>query len=374
MAAALPDLGRADLLNAESARAESAGLFERQRGRVFAFCLSRLGDRAEAEDATQTAFLNALRLLQRGIVPRSETAWMLTIADNVCRTVYRTRSRRGTMETAQDPHVLEETAPSRSTGEDIDGLREALASIPENQRRAILLREWHGLKYSEIAAEMGLTQTAVEMLTFRARRSLATALARLRAAFDFGSLLAAARAVLASFASHVAVGAGIAALVIGGVTSGDTPRAARSPKPSPQSAPRAGIGAARSPRAAAVAPSAAKPSHRSHVTPPQRTTRPGPATGVTGGTDASPTTQANHPAESPPASTPPAEQHATPAGSTSISVPKVSSPVTVTIPSVSVPSVSLPTLPQTPLPLPPVSLPTVSVPTTTVTLPGVKLP
>jgi hypothetical protein len=48
--------------------------------------------------------------------------------------------------------------------------------MPENQRRAILLREWQGLTYREISAELGLSQAAVETLIFRARRSLAQGL------------------------------------------------------------------------------------------------------------------------------------------------------------------------------------------------------
>jgi len=48
--------------------------------------------------------------------------------------------------------------------------------MPENQRRAILLREWQGLSYREISAELDLSQAAVEMLIFRARRALAGAL------------------------------------------------------------------------------------------------------------------------------------------------------------------------------------------------------
>src|SRR6185437_4537580 len=60
--------------------------------------------------------------------------------------------------------------------EQLIGLDEALASMPKNQRQAILLREWQGLSYKEIGAQLDLSQNAVEMLIFRARRSLAGAL------------------------------------------------------------------------------------------------------------------------------------------------------------------------------------------------------
>ena len=76
--------------------------------------------------------------------------------------------------------------------DELAGLADALAQLTPNQRRAILLREWQGLSYREIAAELGTTEAAVETLLFRARRSLARKLdrRRARAGFDLGSLLA----------------------------------------------------------------------------------------------------------------------------------------------------------------------------------------
>ena len=62
--------------------------------------------------------------------------------------------------------------------EQLDALREALATLPERQRRAILLREWQGLSYAEIADELRLTVGAVETLLYRARRSLTSRSAR----------------------------------------------------------------------------------------------------------------------------------------------------------------------------------------------------
>jgi RNA polymerase sigma-70 factor, ECF subfamily len=53
------------------------------------------------------------------------------------------------------------------------GLGEALAALPERQRRALLLREWRRLSYAEIAEELGVAPTAVGPLLYRARRTLA---------------------------------------------------------------------------------------------------------------------------------------------------------------------------------------------------------
>ena len=91
-------------------------------------------------------------------------------------------------------------APTQESPEELMRLTESLEHMPESQRRAILLREWQGLSYHEIADELELSQSAVETLIFRARRNLAAnleseakqpgVLSRMRKALDAGALLA----------------------------------------------------------------------------------------------------------------------------------------------------------------------------------------
>ncbi|HEY6595898.1 MAG TPA: RNA polymerase sigma factor, partial [Asanoa sp.] len=152
----------------------AADLYARHGQRVYSFCRSRLRSTEEAQDAAQTAFLYALASLRRGVVPRNELAWLLTIADNVCRSSRRTLGRRLAHIANADVDELEAAAPSLNaeTREEIAELRAALAQLPERQRQAILLREWQGLSYADIAEQLGLSLAAVETLLFRSRRSL----------------------------------------------------------------------------------------------------------------------------------------------------------------------------------------------------------
>jgi hypothetical protein len=93
-------------------------------------------------------------------------------------------------------------------------LPEALDAMPQQQRKALLLREWQGLSYKEIAEELDLSQAAVETLLFRARRSLAaglgeeperkSALGRLRAGGDAGSAIAILKSLLFTGGAKVA--------------------------------------------------------------------------------------------------------------------------------------------------------------------------
>src|SRR5213082_3498352 len=177
--AAVPSIGRAARI--EGAAAPEAdltrALYEQYANQIFRYCLHQLGSREEAEDAVQSTFLNAFRGLKRGVVPELESAWLFKIAHNVCLSRRRSSWRRGRVESPHDFEVVEEFAPAPTRqGEELIGLQDVLEGMPENQRRAILLREWQGLSYREIAEELEVSQAAVETLIFRARRSLAQGL------------------------------------------------------------------------------------------------------------------------------------------------------------------------------------------------------
>jgi RNA polymerase sigma factor (sigma-70 family) len=224
--AAQPHIGRADRV------ADATHDLYRQYGKqIYSYCLHKLRSREEAEDAVQTTFLNALRGLQRGNTMQFEQAWLFKIAHNVCLARQSSSVRRLRLEAPNDFELLQEIVPSQesSSGDSLEliGLEEALERMPENQRRAILLREWQGLSYREISAELGLTQAAVEMLIFRARRTLASALeqpadAKHRArrkvgsGFSLGSLLAGAKSLLTGGAAIKAIAVAAAAVAVVG--------------------------------------------------------------------------------------------------------------------------------------------------------------
>lgn len=185
----------------EAARSTSAeqtlqDLYERHADRVFGFCRNRLRSEQEAEDATQTTFLYAFRALQRGTFPVSEKAWLFKIAENVCFAVHRSNGRRSARELPDGSEIVE-LAPALENRQDaLFGLDEALATIPDRQRHAFVLRELRGLSNREIAGHIGVSVSAVEMLVFRARRSLARALdngaalkGRVAGLLDLGAIL-----------------------------------------------------------------------------------------------------------------------------------------------------------------------------------------
>jgi RNA polymerase sigma factor (sigma-70 family) len=224
--AAVPSIGRASRVEGTLAPEADAtrALYERYANQVFRFCLHQLGSREEAEDAVQSTFLNAFRGIKRGVVPELEAAWLFKIAHNVCLSRRRSTWRRGRIESPADFELIEELAPAPARrGDELIGLQDVLERLPDTQRRAILLREWQGLSYREIAAELEVSQAAVETLIFRARRSLASGLEqppvkkrRIARALDWSNLVAGLKAALVggSVAAKVAAIAVVGAAAV----------------------------------------------------------------------------------------------------------------------------------------------------------------
>jgi RNA polymerase sigma-70 factor (ECF subfamily) len=197
-------------------------LFHEHSRRIYAYCLRQLGSPEEAEDALQATYLNACRSLLSGFEPEVAQAWLFKVAQNVCLTRRRSSWRRRRVERPEDLQEIQDflPAPTRA-GEELLGIDDALAALPAQQRRAILLREWQGLSYREVAEKMGLSQGAVETLIFRARRSLAAALdepeqpalrARAMQALSGGAFLASIKGALSgNMSAGVAAGLAVAA-------------------------------------------------------------------------------------------------------------------------------------------------------------------
>jgi len=146
-------------------------LYRRHRGEIYRYALAVLGNHADAEDVTQTTFLNAYRSLEQGVRPRKPSNWLLTIASNTIK--QRFRQERTRPRQVEFDERTAEAATEEDEGPSVGELLVALSKIPQQQRQAIVLREFEGRSYAEIAEILGVTTTALETLLFRARRSLA---------------------------------------------------------------------------------------------------------------------------------------------------------------------------------------------------------
>ncbi len=169
-------------VSADPAAARADDLHRRYGRDVLEYCARHLRSREEGEDAAQTVFLNVYRSLANGTEPRLERAWLFTICEHVVSHRRRTNSRRLRFEVPVDADDLAylAVAPSPEDAPDLTGLVEALSEMPVQQRRAVLLREWHGLTYQEVANELGVSGTVVETLITRGRHRLADRMQDLR--------------------------------------------------------------------------------------------------------------------------------------------------------------------------------------------------
>jgi RNA polymerase sigma-70 factor (ECF subfamily) len=154
--------------------------------RLLAVTRRILGDRQDAEDALQEAFLSAFRKIE-GFDRRARlSTWLHRIAVNAALMRLRSRRRREErdLETlgprfADDGHFLEPPAPWSESGEAqaIEAetrrtVQEAIASLPETHRNALLLRDIQGLSNEEVARELGITTNAAKIRVHRARQAL----------------------------------------------------------------------------------------------------------------------------------------------------------------------------------------------------------
>ena len=151
-------------------------LYRSHAAEIFRYAYAMLGNRADAEDVTQTTFINAMRAIEQHGEPRKPSNWLITIAHNVVRQRFRQQQARPAeveLETELEAKQVDDGGPS------IGDLVRALQGIPPNQREALVMRELEGRPYREIAAMLDLSLSAVETLIFRARRSLAEELQQL---------------------------------------------------------------------------------------------------------------------------------------------------------------------------------------------------
>ena len=368
--------------------AEAARLYEAYADQLLGFCARRLRSRTEAEDAVQLTFVYVFRALQRGVVPESESAWLHAIAANICRWQQRTHSRRGPLSSDLDLDLIAAEPPADGDQRGMcRDLKEALRTLPSTQRRALVLREWHGLPSHEVATRLGLSASATYALLTRARRSFVVAFeARRETALgvQLATLLHALRAQLQGLfgaaSTKAATAATVAAVAVTGVAVEQSLHDEQSsvrPDPAGELVSGAPVADATTPTVGGGGTSATTGGDAGRVgrlvapeggtsvgiaVPPRNPGRPVPA----------PTPEpAPGPGDFPgPTAVPGGPETPTPAPPTPAPLPSL--PVDPPPPEVDLPPVELPPIDPPPVDLPPVDPPPVDLPTDV--LPPVDLP
>lgn len=148
-----------------------------QQDRLFTIAVRVLGNRSDAEEAAQDAFVRAYRALAGYPAGRIRELrlrpWLTTIVLNVCRN--RTRVRRvATTELAFEPAAEPATDPFASRHAR-DLWARLLSGLPPAQRTAIVLRHVDGLSYTEMAEVLGRPEGTLKAQVHRGLAALQTA-------------------------------------------------------------------------------------------------------------------------------------------------------------------------------------------------------
>ncbi|MBE3591116.1 MAG: RNA polymerase sigma factor [Firmicutes bacterium] len=155
-----------------------APLVERYQRAVFNLCLRYTGQRQDAEDLTQEAFLRAFRALGRYDSRRPFSAWLFAIAANACRDWSRRQASRARAAELEDAPPLDpDPAKAAERRDSLVRVAAALRELPADERLLVLLVHHQGFSLKEAAGITGLTAAAVKARLFRARRKLRQRLA-----------------------------------------------------------------------------------------------------------------------------------------------------------------------------------------------------
>jgi RNA polymerase sigma factor (sigma-70 family) len=156
-------------------------LFSRYRARIGSYVFGMVGDHARAEDIAQEVFISALRRLRETERPIVFKPWLYEIAKNACIDEFR-RTRRAAREVPLDDDEDDAAGPVLAGGttpdaavenkQRLNDLRGAFHGLSESHHRILVMREFEGLSYSQIGAQLGMSKPEVESTLFRARRKL----------------------------------------------------------------------------------------------------------------------------------------------------------------------------------------------------------
>jgi RNA polymerase sigma-70 factor, ECF subfamily len=149
-------------------------LVERHERRVYNLALRMTGREEDARDATQDAFLTALRKLSSYRGDAAFTTWLHRVTINACYDLLRKRARAPVLE--RDGERAPEPPPGPDHAQDVElsvDVRRALLEVPDDYRVVMLLHDVHDLPYDEVATIVGIPVGTVKSRLHRGRVALA---------------------------------------------------------------------------------------------------------------------------------------------------------------------------------------------------------
>ena len=145
-----------------------ARLVDRHYERCARIAARILGNREDAEEALQDAFLRAFRALEEYEDRERFSAWLTRILVNQCRTTLARTRRREAVFLDVEPRELDLAVDGAGSTGAWPELEQALAQLPLEQREAVVLKYADDLTYEEMARITGAGESALKMRVQRA--------------------------------------------------------------------------------------------------------------------------------------------------------------------------------------------------------------
>jgi RNA polymerase sigma-70 factor (ECF subfamily) len=146
-------------------------LVRRYQTPVYRVAFRMLGSRADAQDAAQETFVRAWRALPRFRRDSTISTWLYRIVTRRC--LDRLAARRVT-DTLDEVEIEAGSDPAQAAEqrERLRAVTRAIAALPAEQRAALVLREFEGLSYQEVAEVLGTSLPAIKGRIHRARLTI----------------------------------------------------------------------------------------------------------------------------------------------------------------------------------------------------------
>lgn len=169
-------------------------LMDEYRDRVFSLVLRMIGNRSEAEDLAQEVFVTVFKSIDQFRGDAKLSTWLYRIAANTCKNRMKYLNRRSysktdaldpttegaEVEAGGQPLAARVPTPDRMLeGQQLDAIvQEAIATLDEDHKLLVVLRDMQDLSYEEICEVTGLNEGTVKSRLHRARMALKEKLAK----------------------------------------------------------------------------------------------------------------------------------------------------------------------------------------------------
>jgi len=159
-------------------------LVDRHQTSVLNLIYRFIGDRTQAKDLAQEVFIKVWQAAKSYKPEAKFTTWIYRITANLCFNELKSSRRKKWLQFVRpdadhETRTEEDLPDSSPSAEDLllakertRQIADALQSLPENQRMALILKRYDDLSYGEIAQVLGCSIPAVESLLFRAKGTL----------------------------------------------------------------------------------------------------------------------------------------------------------------------------------------------------------